>query len=268
MLARAGWPYVGLCGLNVSFPTLRGARQPPCPSSRAAASLAAPVEPRAPPMVPRLLPRPRGLKAPWESQRPVSADPCAETAASARSRAQTRRRASAHGFPRSIAHDRQQRRLRSSYVSLPACASSRPVAASRAAVPPPRLVPRIFRCSDEHDVAPSSAARPASGLACHHVDVPARHSLPHRSPNAFHDISNLLIRLLLAAASFSAASKACRLAWSLRPLKGRENLFPPSSPAGKAQALRVSLTPLPGLRSHAARMPRGAEKGRLNRTGG
>lgn len=56
-----------LSGLNVTAIALRAARQPPCPSSRAAASLAASVEPWALPKVPRLLSRPRGSKAPWES---------------------------------------------------------------------------------------------------------------------------------------------------------------------------------------------------------
>ena len=42
----------------------RAVRQPPCPSSRAAASLGAIAEPWAPPEVPRLLTRTRGLESP------------------------------------------------------------------------------------------------------------------------------------------------------------------------------------------------------------
>lgn len=51
-------------GLASRLP-FRAVRQPPCPSSRAAASLGAIAEPWATPEVPRLLARPRGFQAPW-----------------------------------------------------------------------------------------------------------------------------------------------------------------------------------------------------------
>lgn len=92
-VAHDGDKAMGLCGLNATPLAPRVARQPPRPSSRAAASLPASAEPWAPPKVPRLLSRPRGSKAPWESpslKKPVAA--AAGDRLPPRSRARFRRR--------------------------------------------------------------------------------------------------------------------------------------------------------------------------------
>ena len=100
-VAHDGDKAMGLCGLNATPLAPRVARQPPSPSSRAAASLPASAEPWAPPKVPRLLSRPRGSKAPWESpslKKPVAAAAGDRLPPRSRSSPPRPRRASRHAL--------------------------------------------------------------------------------------------------------------------------------------------------------------------------
>ena len=189
--------------------SFRAVRQPPCPSSRAAASLGAIAEPWAPPEVPHLLACPRGFRAPWGFpqlfEKPVSAGPCAEAAASARSRVQTRCRISTRRLPGTSPTDVSGIDRRFLKAASPACALPR---ARRHRLP-----------AATH--ASSATTANATSLHClpsaFHALLPAVMSTIHRVFPRRNGRLTLALAFrtpirLLPAAPFPAASKACRLA--------------------------------------------------------
>lgn len=194
-----------LRGRSISRRAPRAARQPPCPFSRAAASLCAPAEPRALPKVPRLLTRPRGFQAPWESPsrrapgvyisidlfinlsiykhlyksrpgRPISPFqatgfcPVREGCRVTRLRVRPRCRPSMRAIPARGGRARDQRCFPLRWASFPACALSGLVELPRAVVPPRRRDPSIFRRCGEHGVVSVSGPCPSRTSARHRVE--------------------------------------------------------------------------------------------------
>ena len=166
-------------------------------------------------------------------------------------------------FPVPAACDRRQHRLPSSWVSLPACVSPRLAGDSRAQVPPRRRNTGIFcRCGERGVVSLSEPC-------------PSRTSARYRAGRAFPCRSG---RLALSTASRIRLPPPSLPSQLPRKHTGSHSRFARAR-AAKTFSLRLRLReklkpcgfrfhPLRVLRSHAARMPRGAGKGRLDRTGG